>query len=100
MDYWGLGCLIFEMIYGETAFKPETGKISDLKNLILGGKFRFPLNTKFSDEGKDIVSKLICVNPEKRLGSKGIEEIMNHPWFKEINWDDLYEKKIKGDLMV
>lgn len=72
----------------------------DLKNIILGGKIRFPTKFPFSEEGRDLVKKLICVTPEKRLGYNGIEEIMNHPWFKDINWDDLYQKKIHGDLLV
>lgn len=72
VDYWGLGCLIYEMVFGETAFRVDTGKMIDLRKIILEGKFKFPSNVAFSDEGKDIVNKLICVNNKKRLGFEGI----------------------------
>lgn len=32
------------MIFGDTAFKAETGKFIDLKKVILDGKFKFPHN--------------------------------------------------------
>lgn len=88
------------MFYGESAFSGNSNNISDLKNVILGGKFAFPTKYNLSENGKDIIRKLICVNPEKRLGYNGIEEIMNHPWFQEINWEDLYNKKVKSDLLI
>lgn len=34
-------------------------------------------------------------NPKKRLGSNGIHEIMEHSFFKGVNWDDVAEKKLK-----
>lgn len=35
-------------------------------------------------------------NPEERLGSIADSlEVMSHPWFKDINWSDLLQKKIK-----
>ena len=62
VDYWGLGCLIFEMIFGDTAFRATTGKLADIKREILRGRFQFPKGIKLSDEAKDITKKLICVD--------------------------------------
>ena len=35
-------------------------------------------------------------DPRKRLGGgiKDAEEIKEHPYFKDVNWDDVYNKKI------
>ena len=33
--------------------------------------------------------KLLKRKPEGRLGRKGINEIIEHPWFDEFNWDAL-----------
>lgn len=42
---------------------------------------------------RDLLKKLLERNPKKRLGVNGAEEIKTHPWFKNINWEDVYNKK-------
>lgn len=37
----------------------------------------------------DITNKLIARSSDVRLGSSGISEIKNHPWFAEIDWNRL-----------
>ena len=42
--------------------------------------------------------KLLTRNPKKRLGYKRDgEEIREHPWFSDINWPDVYDKKLKPE---
>jgi len=39
--------------------------------------------------------KLLERNPSKRLGAKkDADEVRAHPWFKNINWNDVYRKKL------
>ena len=48
-----------------------------------------------SDDLKDIINKLLDKNQLTRLGSKSdADEIVNHPWFKDINWDKLIKKEL------
>ena len=37
---------------------------------------------------------LLNRDPPKRLGYNGFDEIKNHPWFSDIDWDALYKKEI------
>jgi hypothetical protein len=38
---------------------------------------------------------LLDKNPIRRLGSKrGPEEIKEHPYFEDVNWDDVLNKRI------
>ncbi|KAI3470025.1 hypothetical protein Pfo_026688 [Paulownia fortunei] len=53
---------------------------------------KFPEEAKLSPEAKDLICKLSC-NVEKRLGTRGADEIKAHPWFKGIEWDKLYQIK-------
>jgi hypothetical protein len=48
----------------------------------------------WSRESVDFVNKLIQRKPENRLGSKGIEEVKYHPFFKKMDWEKLSQGKI------
>ena len=62
----------------------------------------------FSSEATNLLRKLLDRNPERRLGSSpaGARDIMNHPFFKSINWDQIRNKehkpifkpKVKGEF--
>ena len=48
-----------------------------------------------SGDAKDLIKKLLCRDPRKRLGSvKDSEELKEHPFFKDVNWKDVFDKKI------
>ena len=49
-----------------------------------------------SAQAKDLISKLMCRNPKKRLGTvNGAEEIKKHPFFKSIDWTRLFNREYK-----
>ena len=49
---------------------------------------------KFSAESYDLLEKLLRYDPERRIGCRepGVEEIKQHPFFRDIDWD-LIERK-------
>ena len=54
-------------------------------------------NKEFGDEAKDLLKKLLEPNPSKRLGNgpEGANEIKNHIFFKEIDWNKLYKRELE-----
>lgn len=52
-----------------------------------------------TEEMKDLIVKLLNKNPRKRLGHNSTKEIMDHPWFADINWKKLENKKIVPPYM-
>ena len=41
----------------------------------------------------DLLKRLLQRNPHDRIGAiGGIEEIKQHPWFKDISWEDVGRK--------
>ena len=50
-----------------------------------------------SDEAKDLINKLLSKDPVTRLGSNGgMEEILAHEWFADIDRKAVMEKSIKS----
>lgn len=50
------------------------------------GQFKFSDKVKVSNDAKDFIVKLLKANPKERLGTKDeANEILSHPWFKDID---------------
>ena len=97
-DWWSLGCILFEFVFGYPPFHGECPE--RVFENILGRKIDWPPDdeTVVSAEAKDIMEKLMAVNPKARLGANmseqhtsGGEEIRRHPWFSGIVWETLLE---------
>lgn len=94
-DWWNLGILIFEMIYGITPFYSEID--TELKNIICNNELKFPNKPAISESCKDLITKLLNKNYEERLGyNNDFDDIRNHEFFKDINFNELSEKKIES----
>mmetsp|Transcript_1195 Transcript_1195/g.1692 ORF Transcript_1195/g.1692 Transcript_1195/m.1692 type:complete len:347 (-) Transcript_1195:243-1283(-) len=85
VDWWALGILMYEMIVGNPPFLDVSATHTYKK--IVRGKFTFPSN--ISNAAKDLMTRLLKVNPKDRLGSNGSAEIKAHPWFNNFDWSAL-----------
>jgi hypothetical protein len=48
-------------------------------------------------EAADFTNKCIRRKPANRLGfEKGIQELKDHPWFKNFDWEALYKKTMQA----
>ncbi|KAL1953090.1 hypothetical protein VTO42DRAFT_3609 [Malbranchea cinnamomea] len=97
-DWWSLGCILFEFVYGYPPFNADTP--DEVFQNILNRRINWPdeADDIVSPECKDLMNKLMTTDPQERLGSNasdkfasGGEEIRSHPWFADINWDTLLE---------
>lgn len=97
-DWWSLGCIHFEFLFGYPPFHADTPE--KVFGNILARKIEWPAeeDCPVSEEAKDLINKLIAINPRERLGTNtaetyasGGEEIRRHPWFESINWETLLE---------
>lgn len=113
-DLWSLGVVAYEMLSGRKPF--EGSHTKSVLYAILDGRWGFPAPewNDISDEAKDFISSLICIDVTKRLSA---EEALQHTWilnggrqqpiFSRINSsgarapimsDEIMEKDIDEDM--
>ncbi|XP_012863278.3 G protein-coupled receptor kinase 4 isoform X1 [Echinops telfairi] len=90
-DWWGLGCLIYEMIEGHPPFRKfkEKVKREEVERRVKSNSEEY--SEKFSDDARSICRMLLTKDPKERLGCRGhgAAEVKQHPVFKDINFKRL-----------
>ncbi|KAI8967776.1 kinase-like domain-containing protein [Mycotypha africana] len=90
VDWWTLGILIYEMLFGTTPFKGN-GR-NETFSKILHTDIHFPhqpapYGGNISSNTKSLIRKLLQKDEHTRLGSRaGAADVKQHPYFKHINF--------------
>lgn len=66
---------------------------------ILTGRLEFPRH--FDPNARDLVKKLLTPDRSKRYGclKNGAEDIKRHPWFRGIDWDEVYNRGLTPPII-
>ncbi|XP_041103680.1 rho-associated protein kinase 1 [Polyodon spathula] len=84
-DWWSVGVFLYEMLVGDTPFYADSlvgtySKIMNHKNALT-----FPDDSDISKDAKNLICAFLT-GREVRLGRNGVEEIKQHPFFKNDQW--------------
>ncbi|XP_076272016.1 SNF related kinase [Rhynchophorus ferrugineus] len=86
VDVWSLGVILFMLVCGQPPFQEAND--SETLTMIMDCKYNVPPHV--SNECRDLISRMLVRNPEKRATLK---EISTHPWLlggnEENNTDTL-----------
>ncbi|XP_032899706.1 serine/threonine-protein kinase Chk2 isoform X2 [Amblyraja radiata] len=89
VDCWSLGVILFICLAGYPPFSDQNKEMA-LRDQIIKGHYRFIRDywVNVSETAKDLVKKLLIVDPVKRLST---EDALNHPWMQ----DEDMKRKVK-----
>lgn len=97
MDIWACGVMLYAMVCGQLPFSDANGKKTFDK--IIAGQFSFPPKIELSKEVRDLITKILNVEPKERLTGA---DILTHPWvlgnklpFDESDEEEKEEKPIE-----
>ena len=95
-DMWSAGVILYMFIVGHAPFDGKTNR--EIMERIKKGNYlkneeRWINSSK---EVKDLIQKLLVLEPEKRLTAI---EALKHPWFKVTNSNILYNNISKEDVL-
>jgi len=98
VDYWSLGCLLYEMLFGYSPFyRPGIDQKGLFKSIVYGN-WKFPSQSDLSKPARDLIKGLLEKRPAERLGclAGGYRDVKNHPNFQGVNFTKLVKKQIKA----
>lgn len=93
VDFWSLGCVMFDMLTGSPPFTGNNNK--RIMDKILANKFKVPFY--LSAEGKDLLLRLLKKNPEKRLTD--FKAVKEHRFFRKIDWNAIENREFEPPIV-
>lgn len=85
------------MLLQQSPFRGEDE--DEIYDAILADEPLYPIH--MPRDSVSILQKLLTREPDQRLGSgpTDAQEVMNQPFFRTVNWDDIYHKRVAPPFM-
>ncbi|CAD8136863.1 unnamed protein product [Paramecium octaurelia] len=90
-DWWTYGALLYDMLTG----KPPFYKLTKKQIFEYATQKDIEIPEYLSEEAKDLLKKLLNKTPHERLGGqRDAQEIYEHPFFKDVDFQKIERKEI------
>lgn len=99
-DWFSLGCMLFKLLRGHSPFRQHKTKDKhEIDRMTLTMNVELP--DSFTPELKSLLEGLLQRDVSKRLGCQGgsAQEVKEHPFFKGIDWQQVYMQKYPPPLI-
>lgn len=92
-DLWSFGVIVWQ-IFSSTNRRPfEATTDEETNRKILACEWEMPDSPHLTPEVSDLISKLLVKEPNSRLGAKKIHDLIEHPLFKSLDLDTVYDEE-------
>ncbi|KAL3102270.1 hypothetical protein niasHS_003679 [Heterodera schachtii] len=96
VDWWCLGCVLFEMLFGLPPFYSKNQ--NEMYHKTLTQPLCVPSSA--STLVRKLLVEILHKDRSERLGAKSdFEEIRSHPFFAPIDWEKLLNKEVKAPFV-
>ncbi|KAG6844754.1 hypothetical protein H0H87_003977 [Tephrocybe sp. NHM501043] len=96
-DWWSLGAMLYEMVYGGAPFFAKDIRQTYLRIMDHEKYLRFDRQTSVSAQYQDFLRRLLT-HADRRLGRRDVQEITNHSIFCEVDWNNLPNQQAPAGL--
>lgn len=87
-DFWSIGILVYEIMFGKTPFGDKNPSYTYHNILNFKERFKFPFTHKATAHYTDFI-RCLLKEPEQRLKYDGVKR---HPLFNDVDWSNLNER--------
>lgn len=94
VDIWALGCMMYEFLHGSPPFGGGMQEI-----FVATLSCNPEVNGDISESALSLINSMMNKDPNERIGFGGDKNIKKHPFFAEVNWDDVYNRRILPPLL-
>ncbi|KAF5379864.1 hypothetical protein D9757_007248 [Collybiopsis confluens] len=91
IDWYAAGIILYEMLTRKYPFY-STNEMR-MAAMMKRGRIRWPTDLRVGKTTRALVSALLAADPLKRLGTFGVQEIMDHAWFGGIDWAKVHARQ-------
>ena len=101
VDFFAIGIMGYEFMYGQRPYLGKNRK--EIKQQVLRKQAKiFPedIPEGWGPESVDFINSCLKRKDSRRLGfTGGVNDLKNHVWFKDFDWDALLNKTLKAPFI-
>jgi len=99
-DWFSLGCMLYKLLRGHSPFRQHRVKDKhEIDRMTMTMDIELP--NSFTEELKDLLENLLAREVNQRLGcmGRGADEVKEHPFFADLDWQLVYLQKYTPPLI-